>query len=344
MKNLQHGRYLGHDATENGDLSKVGVMVVNLGTPPAPSSVSLRGYLKQFLSDPRVVEVPRLIWFFVLRYILLRRPAQSARAYRSVWTDAGSPLAVYTQNQAAAIQAHFGGPDSDVVVEAAMRYGQPSVRSAWLKLRAKGASKLFVLPLYPQYCAATTGSTFDALSDVFQNVRALPELRFLTSYHAEPTYIECLAQSVRNHWEQHGKAQKLIVSFHGIPQKYADRGDPYRNECAATTRLLARALGLDSDAYQMTFQSRFGKDPWLTPYTDETLKSLPSQGIDSVQVICPGFAADCLETIEEIGVENRDYFLEAGGKNYEYILALNATPNHIAALTTVIEKNIQTWL
>ncbi|TXS89851.1 ferrochelatase [Parahaliea maris] len=324
----------------------VGVLITNLGTPDAPTTGALRRYLKQFLSDPRVVEVPRLLWWFILNGIILNvRPSRSAAAYREVWTDEGSPLLLNTRDQAGGLQAALAKTyGDDVVVEFAMRYGSPAIGEGIEALWQRGARRLVVLPLYPQYSGPTTASTFDALAADFQARRWLPETRFISDYHDHPAYIEALADSVRQHWEQHERAQRLQFSYHGEPQSYVDKGDPYYDQCLATSRLVAQALGLADSDWDVSFQSRFGRDPWLQPYTDETLKSLPGQGIRSLQILCPGFSSDCLETVEEIGIENRDYFLEAGGERYEYIPCLNAGPAHIEALRQIVAGNLGGWL
>lgn len=324
---------------------KVGVLITNLGTPDAPETGALRRYLAEFLSDPRVVEFPRLLWWCVLNFVILRiRPSRSAKAYKKVWTEQGSPLAVYTQAQCLALkeklQTRYG---KDLHVEFAMRYGNPSIAKTLEKLCAKGVTRLFLLPLYPQYSATTTASTFDALAADFKTRRWLPELRFLNTYHDHPAYIEALATSIREHWEQHGRAQQLLFSYHGIPLRYLHAGDPYHCYCHVTSRLVAEKLGLNTDEYQIVFQSRFGREPWLQPYADATLSALPKQGIKSVEVVCPGFAADCLETIEEINMENRQYFLEAGGESFYYIPALNTHTAHIHALETLCKENIDDW-
>ena len=339
-------RYRGTTDYNHRQPPRVGVLVTNLGTPDAPEKGALRRYLREFLSDPRVVEVPRLIWFMILHGIILNvRPARSAAAYRTVWTEDGSPLLLHTRAQAEKLQARLTAGHGDaVLVEYAMRYGSHSIPAQLQSLLDRGVQRLLVLPLYPQYSGPTGGSTFDALAEDFQRRRWLPELRFVTSYHDHPAYIEALAASVRKHWQQHGRADRLMMSYHGEPQRYLEQGDPYHCQCHKTSRLLAEALGLGSEDYQTCFQSRFGREPWLQPYTDETLQGLPAQGIKSVQVICPGFSADCLETIEEIGVENRDYFLQAGGERYEYIPCLNSEPDHIDALATIIDQQLCGWL
>jgi ferrochelatase len=322
---------------------KIGVLVTNLGTPAAPKRSALRPYLKQFLSDPRVVEVPRLIWWFVLNVIILTiRPGRSAKAYASVWTEEGSPLMTFTRRQTSAIRKRLES-NSDVVVEFAMRYGEPSIANTLQKMADHGVRKLLVLPLYPQYSASTTASTFDAIASDFTQRRWLPDLRFISHYHDRPGYIEAIANKVKEHWTLHGRADKLVFSFHGVPQRYLDNGDPYHCECHKTARLVAEYLELQADHYMVVFQSRFGREPWLQPYCDETMKRLPGEGVKSVQVICPGFSSDCLETIEEIAIENHDYFTAAGGESFEYIPALNDDEEHIEMLVEMIEENLHGW-
>lgn len=324
---------------------KTGVLVTNLGTPDAPTSSALRRYLAEFLWDPRVVEVPRPIWWLILHGIILRiRPSRSAKAYASVWQPAGSPLLTHTASQAEGIrkelQARYG---NNIVVGFAMRYGNPSISKVLDEMQAQGVRQLLVLPLYPQYSASTSASTFDAIAHDFTRRRWLPDLRFISHYPDYPPYIEAMANHIEAHWSEHGRNQKLILSYHGVPLKYLKRGDPYHCECHKTSRLLAERLGLAKEDYMTTFQSRFGREEWLQPYTDETLKSLPGKGVSSIDVFCPGFSSDCLETVEEIDEENREYFIEAGGEGFSYIPALNATPGHISALTQLIEENLQGW-
>lgn len=324
---------------------KIGVLITNLGTPEAPTKQALRPYLKQFLSDPRVVEVPRLLWWMILNLVILNiRPKRSAKAYATVWQEQGSPLMIHTANQAAALQqslsAEYG---ENIIVDFAMRYGKPSVSSAIDSLLQKGVRQLLVLPMYPQYCASTTGSTFDAVAEDFRQRRWLPELRFITQYCEHPDYIQAMADKIRSHWQTHPKADKLIFSYHGIPKRYLLNGDPYHCECHKTSRLIAELLGLSKDEYLTTFQSRFGREEWLKPYTDHTLKNLPGQGVKSVQMVCPGFSSDCLETIEEIGEENREYFMQAGGERYEYIPALNSDKGHINMMASLVKKHLQGW-
>jgi len=324
---------------------KIGILLTNLGTPDEPTKSALRRYLKEFLSDPRVVEFPRPLWWLILNLIILNvRPKRSAKAYQTVWTEQGSPLMVNTQNQATKVSEKLEQLYGDsVVVEFAMRYGNPGITKVLENMLQQGVTQLLVLPLYPQYSASTTGSTFDAIAADFTQRRRLPELRFITHYHDFEPYIKALANQIKQHWQEHGRADKLIFSYHGIPKRYLVNGDPYHCECHKTSRLVAECLGLSEDDYLTTFQSRFGREEWLKPYTDHTLKDLPKQGVNSVAIICPGFSSDCLETIEEIDVENREYFLSAGGKSYHYIPALNSEPEHIDLLVELIQKNLQGW-
>ncbi|SRR6056297_491561 len=339
-------QYNGSDNFEHGKPGRIGVLVTNLGTPDAPEKGALKTYLREFLSDPRVVEIPRALWWLILHGIILNiRPARSAEAYRAVWTNDGSPLRVHTEAQARALGALLEERcGSQVTVAYAMRYGNPSIPGTINQLMQQGVRRLLVLPLYPQYSCATTASTFDALAADFTRRRWLPELHFITSYHDHPAYISALADSVRAFRAEHGSAGRLIFSYHGEPRRYLDRGDPYHCQCHKTTRLVAEALGLGEQDYLTTFQSRFGRAEWLQPYTDETLKSLPGEGVKTVQVICPGFAADCLETLEEIEVENRAYFLEAGGTDFHYIPCLNSNPAHIEALAAIVQQQLAAWL
>ncbi|AWL13090.1 Protoporphyrin ferrochelatase [Saliniradius amylolyticus] len=338
-------KYQNPSSFSHRQADKIGVLITNLGTPDAPTKPALKRYLKEFLSDPRVVEVPRLLWWLVLNLVILNiRPKRSAEAYASVWSEQGSPLLVHTRNQAKALAESLRAEHGEqLVVDFAMRYGNPSIESRVDTMLAQGVRKLLVMPLYPQYCASTTASTFDKLSEVLQRRRWMPELRFVTQYHDDPGYIDALVNKVRQFREQYGNAQKLIFSYHGIPKRYLMQGDPYHCQCYKTTRLVAKKLGLSEDEYLTTFQSRFGREEWLKPYTDETLKKLAADGVESVQVVCPGFSADCLETIEEIGEENRDYFLQGGGRSYAYIPALNDDPEHIQALEALIRQNLQGW-
>ncbi|UAA38410.1 ferrochelatase [Paraneptunicella aestuarii] len=338
-------KYQGNTDFSHHQADKIGVLITNLGTPQAPTKQALKPYLREFLSDPRVVEVPKVIWQLILNLIILNvRPAKSAHAYASVWTEQGSPLMQHTLAQkdklAAKLHDMFG---DDVIVDCAMRYGNPAISDVIDSMLKRGARKLIVLPLYPQYCASTTGSTFDAIAHDFTTRRWLPDFRFISHYHDDERYIQAIANSIEAHQKQNGKPDKLIFSYHGIPLRYLKNGDPYHCECHKTTRLVAEKLGLSKDQYMTTFQSRFGREEWLRPYTDETLKSLPAQGVKSVQMICPGFSADCLETIEEIGVENRGYFMQAGGEDYQYIPCLNSSDQHIEMLAGLVGDNLQGW-
>ena len=339
-------KYLGQSDYQHATAPRIGVLLTNLGTPEAPTAKALKPYLKQFLWDPRVVEVPRLLWWLILHaFILTTRPKKSAEAYAEVWTDRGSPLLYHLEDQVAGVTERLKADWGDnIVVKGAMRYGQPSIGSQVQALISEGVQQLVVLPLYPQFGGPTTASTFDALTDELQGQRWVPDLRFLSSYHDHPAYIKALADSIRSHWDEHGRADKLVLSYHGMPKRYLLEGDPYHCQCMKTSRLVAVELGLAEDDYMSTFQSRFGRDEWLKPYTDETLQGLPDQGVKSLQIICPGFSADCLETIEEIGMENRDYFIEAGGERYEYIPCLNATEQHIGVLTTLVNEQLAGWV
>lgn len=338
-------RFKGSENFRHDQPERLGVLITNLGTPDAPTPSALRRYLAEFLWDPRVVEVPRPIWWMILHGIILRiRPRRSAKAYAGVWKPEGSPLLIHTARQADAIRealkAKYG---TGVVVGFAMRYGNPSIPKVLDEFQAQGVRRLLVLPLYPQYSASTSASTFDALAKDFMGRRWLPDLRFVSHYPDYPPYIEAMARHIEAHWANHGRKDRLILSYHGVPLKYLTKGDPYHCECHKTSRLLATRLGLSAEDYLTTFQSRFGREEWLKPYTDETLKALPGKGVKSVDVFCPGFSSDCLETIEEINEENREYFMAAGGESYSYIPALNATPGHIDALVRLIEDNLQGW-
>lgn len=329
----------------HGKTESMGVLLVNLGTPEEPTTSAVRKYLREFLSDPRVVEIPRLVWLPILHGVILRkRPAKSAENYKKVWSDKGSPLLHYSERQQKLLQqemeARFKGP---VHIELAMRYGNPDINSGLKALQEKGAQRLLVLPMYPQYSATTTATTFDAIAKVFKGWRKIPELRFISQYHDHPSYINALTDSVRKHWRKNGQNEVLLMSFHGLPKRNLDLGDPYFCHCHKTARLLAENLGLNDKQWKITFQSRFGKAEWVKPYTDKTLMEMPKQGIKTVDVICPGFPADCLETLEEIDGENRNYFLEAGGESYHYISALNDDIEHIYALADIIQQHSQGW-
>lgn len=338
-------KYRGTPDFRHNANAKTGILVTNLGTPDAPTASAVRRYLAQFLSDPRVVEFPRLLWKIVLHTIILRiRPAKVAHAYASVWMPDGSPLLVISRKQAQGIAATLQQRGlNDVVVELGMRYGSPSIPAALQKLHAANIDRLLVLPLYPQYSATTTASTFDAVSQELATWRRIPALRMVTSYHDYPQYIAALAASIRDYWQQHGKAQKLLISFHGIPKRYLLNGDPYFCQCQKTARLLVEDLQLNQDQYVVAFQSRFGREPWLEPYADVTLQSYAKQGITEIDVVCPGFSADCLETLEEIAMQNQQAYIAAGGKSLRYIPALNDSPTHIDALVDLTLAQLADW-
>lgn len=339
-------KYQGETDYFHGKAECTGVLLVNLGTPDAPDSKSVKRYLAEFLGDPRVVEIPRPIWLMILHGIILnKRPPITAKLYESIWMDEGSPLLVYSKRQQVklqdVLQRQFAGP---VETEVAMRYGNPSISEGLNKLKAKGARRILVLPLYPQYSATTTATAFDEVSDVLKRWRWIPELRFINHYHDHPQYIEALALSVERHWREHGRGRYMIMSFHGLPQRNLQQGDPYHCECHKTARLLVEKLNLGDDDWMLTFQSRFGKAQWLQPYTDKTLESLPAKGIKEVDIICPGFSADCLETLEEIQGENREVFENAGGELYHYIPALNDDDRHIELMADLVKQHTQGWL
>ncbi|MEN7342700.1 MAG: ferrochelatase [Pseudomonadota bacterium] len=338
-------RYIGESNFAHGDTQSIGLLVVNLGTPDDPSPKAVRRYLKQFLWDPRVVEQPRVVWWLILNLIILNiRPKKSAAAYQEIWTDAGSPLLLYSQQIAEKLAAEVRDKTgSPVQVELGMSYGTPSIPDALDRLRRKNVRRLVVLPLYPQYSATTTGTVFDAVASSLSRQRWVPELRFINQFHDRPRLIEALAQTVRDHWAKHGQGERLLFSFHGIPQRYFRAGDPYHCQCQKTARLVADALELRNDQYAVSFQSRVGREPWLMPYTDYTLEDWGAEKVGNVDVICPGFSADCLETLEEIALQNRDLFVEAGGGDLRYIPALNDTAGQIAALSELIIETTSDW-
>lgn len=328
----------------HGQPAKIGVLLCNLGTPEAPTAPALRRYLGQFLADRRVVEIPKFIWLFILHGIILRtRPAKSAAKYATIWTPEGSPLKAWTEKQAKLLQGYLGERGHHVDVRYAMRYGQPAVERQLAAMKADGCTRILVLPAYPQYCAATTASVYDMVFQWGLNTRTLPEFRFVNHYHDDPAYIHALKASVQKHWMAHGKPEKLVMSFHGMPERTLHLGDPYHCECHKTGRLLAEALGLKKDEYLVTFQSRFGRAKWLEPYTEPSLIALAKQGVGRVDVICPGFSSDCIETLEEINQEVREAFMHAGGKEFHYIACLNDSAEGMRALTAVCEQHLQGW-
>lgn len=312
--------------------TKTGILLANLGTPDAPTPGAVKRYLRQFLSDKRVVDTSRLLWWPLLRGVILPiRSPRVAKLYQSVWMEEGSPLMVYSRRQQQALAARL--PDTPVAL--GMSYGSPSLASAVDDLLAQGVEHIVVLPLYPQYSCSTVAAVWDELARILAKKRAIPGISFIRDYAEHPDYIHAVAASVRASFAVHGEPDLLLLSYHGIPQRYANQGDDYPQRCRDTTRELVSALGLPPERVMMTFQSRFGREPWLTPYTDETLKMLGEKGTKHIQVLCPGFAADCLETLEEIAVQNREIFLEAGGKQYEYIPALNADAAHIEMMVNL---------
>ena len=331
-------------AYRHGQPARTAVLLVNLGTPDEPTAPALRRYLGEFLSDPRVVEIPRAVWWPILHGIILRtRPARSAAKYASVWMPEGSPLAVWTQRQAKALGASMAAAGHNVIVRAAMRYGNPSLPNTLDALRAEGVTRVLVLPLYPQYAAATTASVSDKVLQWATQARRMPELRFINEYHDDAGYIDALAQQLRAHWAAHGRGDKLVLSFHGIPERSLLLGDPYHCHCHKTARLLGAALGLSKDQMVVTFQSRFGKAKWLEPYTEPTLAKLAAAGVKRVDVMCPGFVADCLETLEEIAQEGRDAFIAAGGEAFSYVPCLNDAPAWISALGAIAQRHLSGW-
>ncbi len=330
---------------EHGRDEHIGILITNLGTPAAPTTGAIRKYLAEFLWDPRVVEIPRPIWWFILHCIVLRtRPKIKAEDYKKIWTDEGSPLLVIGNQQRDALQAVLSKKsEQSIIVELAMRYGQPSIASVLEKFKQKNIRKILVFPLYPQYSASTTASTFDALANELMLQRWMPEIRMINGYASDEGYISACAEQIQQHWKNHTKSQKLIFSFHGLPKRNLELGDPYHCECHQTARLVAEKLRLNEDEWKLTFQSRFGRAEWLQPYTIKTMELLPNEGVKTIDVFCPGFSADCIETLEEINMENRRVFLEHGGEAFNYIPALNAEPSHINALFKIIQRNIHGW-
>jgi protoporphyrin/coproporphyrin ferrochelatase len=335
------GNAFAHDS-----IPLTGILLTNLGSPDAPTPAALRRYLAEFLWDARVVEVPRLLWWLILHGIILRtRPRHSAEAYAKIWREDGaSPLLHISYKQTHALEKllreELAGPFK---IALGMRYGNPSIASALTSLRQAGAQRILVLPLYPQYASATTGSTFDAVAQTLQSWRWLPDLRFISHYHDQPAYIDAIATSIRAYWQAHGEGDQLLFSFHGIPKRTFIAGDPYFCHCHKSARLIAAQLGLAEERWQVVFQSRFGREEWLQPYTDHTLQALGKAGMARVDVVCPGFAADCLETLEEIDQQNRALFLAAGGQAFHYIPALNDSPAHIQALAEIIRHHLLGW-
>ena len=323
--------------------AKTAALLINLGTPDAPTAPAVRRYLAEFLSDPRVIDYPRWLWLPILYGVILRvRPKRSAHAYSAIWTPQGSPLLV--QSRALTEKVGQACADLGIRVELAMRYGNPSIASVLEQLAADGVRRLVVLPLYPQYSATSTGTAFDGVHAVLARLRHVPALRTVSDYHAAPAYIDALANSVRKFWQANGRAERLLLSFHGIPERYVRLGDPYAEQCRETAALLADRLGTAESEMLLTFQSRVGRETWLTPYTDITLRELPQRGVKSIQVLCPGFAVDCLETLEEIAIRGKEQFMSGGGERFEYIPALNDDDDHVALMRSLIEEHTHGWI
>jgi ferrochelatase len=328
----------------HGQAPRTAVLLCNLGTPDAPTASAVRRYLAEFLGDHRVVEIPRLIWMAILHGIILRvRPAKSAAKYATIWTDEGSPLKIWTDKQAQALQEVFNARGEAVTVRYAMNYGNPSIASQLDALKAEGHTRILILPAYPQYSGTTTASVFDAVYRWGLQSRVLPEFRFINHYHDHPAYIQALAERVRAHWAAHGQPERLVMSFHGVPERTLHLGDPYHCECYKTARLLGEALGLSKAQYMVTFQSRFGKAKWLEPYTEPTLIALAEQGVKRIDLICPGFTSDCLETLEEISQEAQEAYLHAGGETFHYIPCLNDSAIWVNGMHELSKLHMGGW-
>ncbi len=340
-------RYQPEPPHRHGSPPRTAVLLLNLGTPDAPTTAAVRRYLREFLSDPRVVDLPRLIWWPILHGIILNvRPRRSAEKYASVWSAEGSPLKVHVARQAKLLLGFLGQAGHRVVVDYAMRYGDPAIGATLSRLKANGCTRILLLPLYPQYAASTTAAAFDAACAWLQRTRNQPEVRMVRSFADHPGYLAALAASVRDHWTANGRpgnSWRLLMSFHGLPRKLLERGDPYYCECQKTARLLGEALGLRQEQYLVCFQSRFGRAEWLQPYTVPTLEALARSGVRRVDVICPGFPADCLETLEEIAVEGRARFIAAGGKEYHYVACLNERDDWLHALADIAARHLLGW-
>ena len=344
MSSLQFGPFAAEPPFKHGQAPRTAVLYCNLGTPDTPTTADVRRFLKEFLSDPRVVEIPRLLWLLILHGIILRfRPAKSAAKYASIWTPMGSPLKVWTEKQAKLLQGWLAQRGHDVQVRYAMRYGSTSIAEQLDALKAAGTTRILILPAYPQYSATTTASLFDAVYHWAGTVRALPELRFVNHYHDDAAYIGALAASIQRYWMSNGRPDQLVMSFHGVPERTLHLGDPYHCECMKTARLLAEQLGLTKEQFKVTFQSRLGRAKWLEPYTEPTLIALGKAGVKRVDVVCPGFTSDCLETLEEINLEGRAAFLVAGGKAFNYIPCLNDDDIWISALCQITQQHLAGW-
>ncbi len=337
--------YQPEPAYTHGTPARTAVLLVNLGTPDAPAAQAVKTYLREFLGDPRVVEIPRPIWWLILNGIILNvRPKKSAAKYARIWMPEGSPLKVHTERQTNLLQGYLGERIKGVVVDYAMRYGNPGIPQVLAKLKAQNCQRILLVPLYPQYAASTTATACDAVFSELLRMRNTPALRTIKNFHDYPGYIRATAQNIRDYWTLHGRPDKLVMSFHGLPRYTLDKGDPYHCECHKSARLIAEELGLNKEQYLVTFQSRFGKAEWLKPYTAATLQELGKQKTKRVDMVCPGFVADCLETLEEIALDVREDFLHAGGGEYHYIPCLNERPDWIHALTDLVLDNLHGWL
>jgi len=336
--------YLPEPPFKHDSPSRTGVLLVNLGTPDAPTAGAVRRYLAEFLWDPRVVEIPRAAWWLILRVILVVRPAKSAAKYAKIWTKDGSPLRVHLERQVQLLRGFLGERvKSPLAVAGACRYGKPSIAAGIASLRGKGCDRILVLPLYPQYAASTTGSAMDAVGAALSALRNVPAVRTVRHFHDHPAYVKAVAKAVNDYWMKHGRPDRLVMSFHGLPRFSLDKGDPYHCECRKSARLIATELGWDDERTIVCFQSRFGRAEWLKPYTAQVLAELGAKGTGRVDVICPGFAADCLETLEEIAIEGRDTFRGAGGREFHYIPTANDSQAFMAALTIIALENLQGW-
>jgi protoporphyrin/coproporphyrin ferrochelatase len=339
-------RYAAEPPHDHGTAPRVGILLINLGTPDSATVADVRRYLAEFLWDPRLVEIPRPLWWLILHLVILRlRPKQSARRYAQIWTPDGSPLRIHTERQAKMLRGFLGERLKTLLaVQYAMRYGKPSVADALTELKAQGCDRILALPLYPQYAASTTASAMDALGAALATMRNQPALRTVKHFHDDRGYIAALAQGITDYWTRNGRPDVLVMSFHGVPRFTLERGDPYFCECQKTGRLLAEALHLTEDRYRITFQSRFGRAEWLKPYTAEVLLELGRQKLERVDVVCPGFVCDCLETLEEIALEGKAVFLGAGGRAFHYIPCLNERDDWLHALTDIAIANLHGWI
>ncbi|WP_296443637.1 ferrochelatase [Rhodoferax sp. UBA5149] len=344
MSFFSMGKFAKEPPFTHGQVPRTAVLFCNLGTPDTPTAADVRRFLSEFLSDTRVVEIPRLVWLLILHGVILRvRPAKSAAKYASIWTPEGSPLKVWTEKQVKLLQGWLAQRGHQVTVRYAMRYGSTSISSQLDALKAEGVTRVLILPAYPQYSATTTASLFDAVYSWAAKVRNLPELRFVNRYHDDPGCIRALGRSIQRYWKLNGRPDQLVMSFHGVPERTLHLGDPYHCECFKTARLLADQLGLSPDQFKITFQSRLGRAKWLEPYTEPTLIALGKAGVKRVDVVCPGFTSDCLETLEEIGMEGRAAFLSAGGQDFHYIPCLNDDPVWITALCELTQQHLAGW-